>query len=200
MSKGAAATATLSPLRWPILAVALFIAFESAHTTITDFLLAPAARIGFFLGIGVAAIASVIVLRLEETYLRRARAALPYGELRRHPAPTAGRLFRSLLFRWSVVFWISVASVEYVLTIAELNPGAGALGSFIALALVATALAVRRGVLGSRGELVETPDLSPVRSIALSQPVRVCGSIVFVWTLWSFALLVFTAGWLTLLK
>ena len=200
MSKGAAATATLSPLRWPVLAVALFIAFESARTTTTDFLLAPAARIGFFLGIGVAGIAAAIVLRLEETYLRRARAALPYSEFRRHPAPTVGRLFRSLLFRWSVVFYASVASVEYVLTISELKPGAAALGGFIALALVATVLAVRRGVLGSRGELVESPDLSPVRSIAVSQPVHTFGSIVFVWTLWSFGLLVFTAGWLKLLK
>ena len=55
-------------------------------------------------------------------------------------------------------------------------------------------------MLGSRGELVESPDLSPVRSIAFSQPVRTFGSIVFVWTLWSFGLLVFTAGWLKLLK
>ena len=60
---------------------------------------------GFFLGIGVAAIASAVVLRLEETYLRKARAALPYGELRRHPAFTAGRLFRWTLWSFGLLMF-----------------------------------------------------------------------------------------------
>ena len=189
-----------SVLRWPVLAAALFVATASAHTTITEYFVTPFARTAFLVGIAVAAVGWVLILRHEHEYLRNARAALPYGELRRLPTPMAGRLCRSLLFRWSVVFCITVASVEYVLTIADLKPGTGAVAGFVALALVATALAVRRVVLGTRRQLVEMPDLAPVRNIALSQPVRTFGSIVFVWAVYLFGLLVFATGLLKLLK
>ena len=189
-----------SVLRWPVLAVALFLATESAHTTMTEYFVTPFARTAFLVGIAVAAVGWALVLRREHEYLRTARAALPYAEHRRLPTPMAGRLCRSLLFRWSIVFCASVASVEYVLTVAELKPGAGAVTGFTVLALVATALAVRRGVLGTRRQLIETPDLAPVRNIALSQPVRTFGSIVFVWAVFLFGLLVLATGLLKLLK
>ncbi len=189
-----------SVLRWPVLAAALFVATESAHTTMTEYFVTPVARTAFLVGIAVAAVGWALILRHEHEYLRNARAALPHAELRRLPAPMAGRLFRSLLFRWSVVFCITVASVEYVLTSAELNPGTGAVGGFIALALVAAALGVRRGVLGTRRQLVEMPDLAPVRNIALSHPVRTFGSIVFVWAIFLFSLLALARGLLKLLK
>ena len=166
----------------------------------TEYFVTPFARTAFLVGIAVAAVGWALILRHEREYLRNARAALPYAEFRRLPTPIAGRLCRSLLFRWSVVFCITVASVEYVLTIAELNPGTGGVAGFIALALVPTALAVRRGVLGTRGQLVETPDLPPVRNIALSHPVRTFGSIVFVWAVFLFSLLVLATGLLKLLK
>ena len=98
------------------------------------------------------------------------------------------------------MFCITVASVEYALTIADLNPGTGAVGGFIALTLVAVALGVRRGVLGTRRQLAEVPDLAPVRNIALSHPVRTFGSIVFVWAVFLFGLLVLATGLLKLLK
>ena len=166
----------------------------------TEYFVTPFARTAFLVGIAVAAVGWALILRHEHEYLRNARAALPYAGLRSLPAPMAGRLCRSLLFRWSVVFCVTVVSVEYALTIADLKPGTGALGGFIALALVATGLGVRRGVLGNRGQMVETPGLPPVRNIALSQPVRTFGSIVFVWAVFLFGLIVVATGLLKLLQ
>jgi hypothetical protein len=196
----AAASSDQSVLRWPALAVALFVATASAHTTMTEYFVTPFARTAFLVGIAIAAVGWVLILRHEHEYLRNARAALPYAELRRLPTPMAGRLCCSLLFRWSVVFCITVASVEYALTIVDLNPGTGAVGGFIALALVAAALGVRRGTLGPRRQLVEMPDVAPVRNIALSHPVRTFGSIVFVWAVFLFGLLVLATGVLKLLN
>ena len=68
------------------------------------------------------------------------------------------------------------------------------------MALVAAALGVRRGTLGARRQLVEMPDVAPVRNIALSHPVRTFGSIVFVWAVFLFGLLVLATGLLKLLK
>ena len=189
-----------SVLRWPVLAAALFVATASAHTTMTEYFVTPVARTAFLVGIAIAAVGWVLILRHEHEYLRNARAALPYAELRRLPTPMAGRLCCSLLFRWSVVFCITVASVEYALTIVDLNPGTGAVGGFIALALVAAALGVRRGTLGPRRQLVEMPDVASVRNIALSHPVRTFGSIVFVWAVFLFGLLVLATGVLKLLN
>ena len=122
----AAASSDQSVLRWPVFAVALFLATDSARTTMTEYFVTPFARTAFLVGISVAAVGWMLILRHEHEYLRHARATLPYAELRRLPAPIAGRLCSSLLFRWSVVFCITVASVEYVLTIADLKPGTGA--------------------------------------------------------------------------
>lgn len=198
-SVAAAPTSGQSVLRWPVLVVALFVATASAHSTVSEYLLTPFARTAFGFGIGVAAIGWAFILHRERAYLRRARSALPLAEFRRYQPPTAGRLLESLLFRWSVLFCISVAAVEYILEIAELRPSVGSLAVFAGLAMAATVLAVRRSVLAPRADTDETPDVSAESNIALSHPVRLYGSLLFVWGVWIFAWLAIVSGCLKVL-
>ena len=196
----AAHTSSHSVLRWPALVVALFLATDSAHSTITEYLVTPFARTAFLVGIGVGAVGWTLILQLEQAYLQKARAALPFAEFRRHPAPIAARLCRSILFRWSVLFCISVVAVEYVLDIIHLRPGTGPLAGFTALALAATALVIHRGVLWNRGDVAETPEPATRPNVALSHPVRSYGSMVFLWGVWTFGWLVFVTGCLKALS
>ena len=185
----AAHTSSHLVLHWPALVVALFLATDSARSTMTEYLVTPFARTAFLVGIGVAAIGWALILQKEGAYLRSACPALPYAEFRRHPPPVAGRLFGSLLFRWSVLFCLSRLTVENVLEIVESGPSAGSLAIYAALASAMTVLAARRGLLSHHGESDETPELAIEPNIALSHSVQNFGSLAFAWGIWVFVLL-----------
>ncbi len=193
VAAGAGSTSQ-SVFRWPVLAVSLFLAAESAHTTMTEHFVTPFARAALLVGVAVAAIGWALLLHKERSCVRSARAALPYPQFRQHPPPIAGNLFRSLLFRWSLLIVVSVVTVEHVLEIVEAGPSVGSVAACAALAAAGTVVAIHRGVLSARGESHETPELAIEPNFALAHAVRNCGSLLLAKGIWFFALLILAAA------